>query len=345
MKTQLLGLPIIKGESHHLQAFVKDCEKFGYYLHSGANLNYKELALSGNSQELVFTREDHFKCLYHGHVYTGDDITLPIKTFNLPQDWSKALEFMEENMKLWNKIQEENKIVEYKEDDWVIGFVGGTKYIGQYVKQYPGSDTHEMKNWQIFPVSTDMHNGGAFEKIERFATEEEIQNAILKVGNFVTILEKPDRWASSCKGVEYPLGEKFKYPFTGKILEIKNEKTLEREWLALNISGYGFSSDFDGNFKARLATKEEIESLSKPKVFTMTASNGNFELEVSKKGIYYKPEDKWLHIENVKNMLDNCKGTINSYEYEVKYIKIGCKVNCLLDEWQNVFNYYISIIE
>jgi len=48
----------------------------------------------------------------------------------------------------------------------------------------------------------------------------------------------------------------------------------------------------------RFATPEEIEFFQdETKIFKMTSSSGNFELEVSKKGIYYRPENSWLDVD------------------------------------------------
>lgn len=99
----------------------------------------------------------------------------------------------------------------------------------------------------------------------------------------------------------------------------------------------------------RLATPEEIAQ-AQVKIFKMTSSSGDFELEVSKKGIYYKPEDNWpITSGNWKTIKDanysSLRSTngVNSYDVRLSKLDIGCKKDCLIDQWIEVYDYYNSI--
>lgn len=103
-----------------------------------------------------------------------------------------------------------------------------------------------------------------------------------------------------------------------------------------------------------------FEPIYKPevKVFKMQCDGGTFELEVSSKGIYYKLEDSWLYIEDVASLLPskyiakmryiNSK-SVSSQLYDIKTntntkIDVGCKKNTLISEWEQVYNYYKSLV-
>jgi len=101
-----------------------------------------------------------------------------------------------------------------------------------------------------------------------------------------------------------------------------------------------------------------FEPVYKPevKVFKMQCDDGTFELEVSSKGIYYKPEDSWLNINDIALLLPNRCIAILRYvksndtrekSYDIKAntkIDVGCKKNTLISEWEQVYNYYKSLV-
>ena len=61
----------------------------------------------------------------------------------------------------------------------------------------------------------------------------------------------------------------------------------------------------------------------------MTSSSGDFELEVSKKGIYYRPEQRWLSPSFLWEFTDtNCRlptSTGTGYSVKVTKVDVGCK--------------------
>jgi len=264
MKTELLGLPVIRGEKHHLEAFLKDCEKLGYKTHKSRQTSNTRIQLNGLTEEVVLRDEDAFKILYFGEEEYSKLETLSIKEFQLPSDWSKCLDFMKENMDRWLKIQEENKEPEFKVGDIVVA------------------------------------------------------------GNPNVICDAKGR--------------------TGRIESI--------------IPGnHPYNINFGSNLIVwcqieRLATPQEIEEYNnKPKIFKMTSTSGNFELEVRKKGIYYRPEDKYLNVSNIEQMCLGFRinnGNLNDTNrdcYIITYetVKVGCKSGCKISEWKQVYDYYKSL--
>lgn len=86
------------------------------------------------------------------------------------------------------------------------------------------------------------------------------------------------------------------------------------------------------------------------KKFTMTASNGDFELEVSKKGIYYRPDNSFLNPDFLWEFTNpNCKlpiekaEALSGYMVRVTKVDVGCKKDTLVSEWKAVYDYYKSI--
>jgi len=266
MKTRLLGLPVIKGEKHHLEAFCKDCEKFGHdsYISPTA---YDVLVYNNRDVSEILKSERSFKMLFIGSKSYANysDSNLLIKEFQLPQDWSVALDFMKENMDRWLKIQEENKEPEFKVGDIVVA------------------------------------------------------------GNPNVICDAKGR--------------------TGRIESI--------------IPGnHPYNINFGSNLIVwcqieRLATPQEIEEYNnKPKIFKMIASNKSFELEVSKKGIYYRPEDKWLNLTSINDMLISINlnhgsifhtDNLDKYVWKTNHVDVGCKKLTLVSEWKKVYDYYKSL--
>jgi len=123
-----------------------------------------------------------------------------------------------------------------------------------------------------------------------------------------------------------------------------------------NIGGkYNIITKGNGKFNIiRFATPEEVEFFQdETKIFKMTSSSGDFELEVSKKGIYYRPENSWLDVDMkfihnspsraLNYIQDN--GSLGAYKTTLTKMNVDCKHDCLVSEWLEVYEYYNSIKE
>jgi hypothetical protein len=269
MKTELLGLPIIEGKKTHLQAFVLDCVDLGYEksLSTWSSLD-SMIKLNGNTDKHFHNINywDGFKQIVPcSSTYSNNSFKK--YTFNLPQDWQKALDFMKENMDRWNKIQEENKAPEFKVGDWVC-------------------------------------------------IEEGQDSCIAKEKCIGQIVDHNMNRTAGCVGVA-----QYQISFNNVVWGI--------------------------NGKLRLATSKEIEQVQTT-IFKMFSSTGDFELEVSPKGIYYRNEDCWLETaflwEFTMDKLPYKKSDgCCFYRIDVTKVDVGCKKDTLVSQWQEVYNYYNSI--
>lgn len=92
----------------------------------------------------------------------------------------------------------------------------------------------------------------------------------------------------------------------------------------------------------RLATEEEIKD-AEVKIFTLSCYNGNFKLEVSRKGIYYALDDIYINAEDLKEIITP-KSFISDTKYKFKstiqYVDLGCKKEIPVEDIQKVLDYY-----
>jgi len=117
---------------------------------------------------------------------------------------------------------------------------------------------------------------------------------------------------------------------------------LDKNWVYIDVSSTISVS------RLRLATPQEIEEYNNPaKIFKMTSSSGDFELEVSKKGIYYRPEGKWLSTDYLWEFVNPGERLPvhlgKGYYVNVSKVDVGCKKDCLVSEFQEVYDYYKSL--
>lgn len=93
----------------------------------------------------------------------------------------------------------------------------------------------------------------------------------------------------------------------------------------------------------RKATPEEIEKASKTIVKMYSSNKGEFEIEVLDGKAYYRPEDKELPKEWIRDIINSYgniliqKNVINPYNVEISSINVGCYHNCKKEDWENVY--------
>ena len=91
------------------------------------------------------------------------------------------------------------------------------------------------------------------------------------------------------------------------------------------------------------ATPEEIEKASKTIVKMYSSNKGEFEIEVVNEKAYYRPENKHLPKEWIRDIINSYgniliqKNVINPYNVEISSINVGCYHNCKKEDWENVY--------
>lgn len=105
--------------------------------------------------------------------------------------------------------------------------------------------------------------------------------------------------------------------------------------------GYGGSIYKDGIW-AEIIIKPDIVKIQ------MYASNGDFELQVSKEGIYYEPENQFINPEDIALFAGHNKlrhstvstqvSTSKYYSVSIDSINVGCKKNTKLSDWKKVYD-------
>jgi hypothetical protein len=76
------------------------------------------------------------------------------------------------------------------------------------------------------------------------------------------------------------------------------------------------------------------------------SNGGKFELEVSAKGICYKPEDAWLHIDSLRRIVNEANGQKDlmacEKQYPVSYthVNLGCKKSVPIVDIKEVLTAY-----
>ena len=162
-----------------------------------------------------------------------------------------------------------------------------------------------------------------------------------------------DRWnkiQEENKEPEFKIGDHIKYisnnGITGETCKLG--KVWKQDGILWGMSAeMGHHNLSCGEY--RKATPQEIEEYNnKPKIFKMTSSSGDFELEVSKKGIYYRPEDKWFDASEIQRLLSQRESTICTSKFRMAYsfdtVTIGCRKSISIDRIKEVYDYYKSIV-
>lgn len=111
---KITQVPYINGNAEELERFMKDTERFGYTLCTSEGLNDFSkgcLKLNGNCGKNIQTDEDSFKTIVTvpiNNLYQYNSLeNTGVSTieFFLPQDYQKALLFMEMNMNKWMETE------------------------------------------------------------------------------------------------------------------------------------------------------------------------------------------------------------------------------------------------
>lgn len=112
----------------------------------------------------------------------------------------------------------------------------------------------------------------------------------------------------------------------------------------------GYFGDGVYSLKLRKATPSEIAKAKEgeTKVITMRCEGGTFEIEVSKKGIYYRPEKAWINIANIRDAISATKVGNQStasgfFIFKPTMLDAGCKKGTYVSDWEKVLEEYERI--
>ncbi len=84
----------------------------------------------------------------------------------------------------------------------------------------------------------------------------------------------------------------------------------------------------------------------------LRSQQGEFEIEVSKKGIYYKADDKYLNVAELKRAVIVPGARVSkhlpngevlfaeTYRFQVSHIDSGCKKQVPVEDWKKVLAAY-----
>ncbi len=104
--------------------------------------------------------------------------------------------------------------------------------------------------------------------------------------------------------------------------------------------------------KEIVETWEPVYEEDQVKIVNLPCQGDNFQLEVSKKGIFYRPESQCLDIDDLKDFLSNCNATTTNidtdtstdrYLFKVSHIDMGCKKKVPIVDLINVMNIYKAL--
>ena len=98
-------------------------------------------------------------------------------------------------------------------------------------------------------------------------------------------------------------------------------------------------------FEPVYETVEAVVEMESEEV-EMESEEGVFELTVSADGIYYAPEQTWLDVKSIEDMVETPKGLTHTngpdfgYKVEHRFIDVGCKKNTHISQWKHVLKIY-----
>lgn len=101
----------------------------------------------------------------------------------------------------------------------------------------------------------------------------------------------------------------------------------------------GWGNGFELGIKIRKATPEEIEAAQKTIVRMRSSNKGEFPIEIVDGKAYYRPEDKHLPKEWVRQIINNFGSfaTKGPYDIKTEHLTVGCMEGTLKKDWEKVY--------
>lgn len=181
---------------------------------------------------------------------------------------------------------------------------------------------HEEKGYNVAINSGayyDFKNAGVLKLWFEPVYEEEF-----KVGDWVTVTEvEGDGWLNYC-----------------------SQRTFKLEKVPTSYWGGIYWGVYEGGLHAkfRKATFEEIKAAQKTIIKMYSSNKGMFEIEVVAGKAYYRPENKELPKEWIRDIINSYddiliqqRNGVNPYNVKIAGLHVGCYQNCKKEDWEKVY--------
>lgn len=270
-----------------------------------------------------------YKCpqdYYEGAVKKGDIVSLACSgTVLYSVNGNSTFTFPKEIVETWEPVYEEK----LKVGDWVY-FTGKGEFITPHwkigimgrIKNIESTGRIELEDFE-----GSNHISGF-----RLATNDEIKEHLIDVAKdkgfthgvwFIAVRD-------TLPGEEIGAHGIYKGTYFKKDGKVGGRYIYNPQTDTLTTSGYGLFVIYSNGQWATL----EYEK----KKITLKCADGTFTIQVSKDGIYYAPEDKWLDIEALKKAVG--PSVVSHYKFKPVTIDAGCMKNTLVSEWEEVLKVY-----
>ena len=224
-------------------------------------------------------------------------------------------------------------------------------------------DTVEITNEDYIVNHTGLKNGKTFVISELCKTEgftkcwvtPQLSRGAIAIEN-IKLIKKANKNMNK-EMIGYKLKPEFKYQLNHicSIVGI-SEKTEENLNKFLQKNNWGEFKRILENLKVLELWFDAQYKISK-EIVKLNSDSGVFELEVSKEGIYYAPDSKWLNIDDfinteshftdIFNVAKNSQSKFTSkedtYKFSIHTVNMGCRKNVLIEDLTKVLTVYNTL--
>ena len=152
-----------------------------------------------------------------------------------------------------------------------------------------------------------------------------------------------DLWFEKVYGEEFKVGDWIISTNDIKSIVFKIE-SINEEYYKCENDNFGIVALRKDKKDLRLATTEEIAKAQKTIVKMYSSNKGEFEIEVVDGKAYYRPENKHLPKEWIRDIINSFDEIIicsnkkeNPYNVTIASLNVGCYHNCKKCDWENVY--------
>jgi len=121
-------------------------------------------------------------------------------------------------------------------------------------------------------------------------------------------------------------------------------ESINEEYYECENDNFGIVALRKDKEDLRLATTEEIAKAQKTIVKMYSSNKGEFEIEIIDGKAYYRPENKHLPKEFIRDIINSFDEIIicsnkkeNPYNVTIASLNVGCYHNCKKEDWEKVY--------